>query len=262
MKKCIWCLEEEPKVSFKKIAHTIPQSLGGKNICLEVCDTCNEYFGQISNGYPAVEETIKEAFNVSKHRLLNSMKRYGAIRIIEKVNIPKRFTSRYFDVNFEKSKFKIKSTYWTHKNFQDKLVRQFKKGIYKLVLEEIHRQKQIAHNDKFNFIRLFCRQDFGDLPVYYFNRRHGVILTASFYLINPELIIDEEMESILKQFDFFEFEILHHKFAIPLNIFNLTIESYLQNILFREGKLYKSIIEVKKITDIDLTLSIFGALNS
>jgi|AntRauTorckE5430_2_1112549.scaffolds.fasta_scaffold40981_2 hypothetical protein len=39
--KCLWCLEEEPKVTFNKKAHTIPKSLGGQNYNKNVCDSCN-----------------------------------------------------------------------------------------------------------------------------------------------------------------------------------------------------------------------------
>ena len=43
--KCLWCLNEEPKVTFEKKAHTIPKSLGGQNYNINVCDECNSYFG-------------------------------------------------------------------------------------------------------------------------------------------------------------------------------------------------------------------------
>ncbi len=256
MKKCIWCLELEPKVSFIKDAHTIPKSLGGKHICPEVCDGCNEFFGETRNTYPAVEETIKEAFNISKYRLLNSFVKLSNIGILKgNAKIPKHFTSRYFKVDFDKRKFKIKSSFRANINFQSRLIIQFKKGIYKIILEELQRQKQIAHDEKFEFIRLFCRYGFGDLPVYYFKKRHGIILAHRDLLLNPEVIIDKRVENIIEKFDFFELELFGHKLAVPLNKFNLTKESYFRDVEFGEAAIFKSIIEIKHITDIDLTLS-------
>ncbi|MFN7494955.1 MAG: HNH endonuclease [Cyclobacteriaceae bacterium] len=45
MRKCIWCRRDESETDFKKEAHTIPRQLGGQNICANVCDDCNHYFG-------------------------------------------------------------------------------------------------------------------------------------------------------------------------------------------------------------------------
>lgn len=74
MKLCIWCSKKENFVTFNKIAHTIPQSLGGKNICKNVCDDCNEYFGRKEFGKPAVEIALKEVLNISKYLLLTQHK--------------------------------------------------------------------------------------------------------------------------------------------------------------------------------------------
>ena len=63
MKVCIWCSKSEDIVNFNKIAHTIPQSLGGNHICKNVCDSCNEYFGNKEFGKPAIEITLKEVFS-------------------------------------------------------------------------------------------------------------------------------------------------------------------------------------------------------
>jgi hypothetical protein len=43
---CRFCGESRPKVSFKKAAHAIPESLGNKSIeSAYECDTCNDKFG-------------------------------------------------------------------------------------------------------------------------------------------------------------------------------------------------------------------------
>ena len=47
--KCIYCLEDKPETSYKKVEHVIPQSFGvfKNNFTLNkvVCDDCNNYFG-------------------------------------------------------------------------------------------------------------------------------------------------------------------------------------------------------------------------
>lgn len=47
--KCIYCVEDKPISSFTKVEHIIPQSFGlfKNNLTLrrEVCDDCNQYFG-------------------------------------------------------------------------------------------------------------------------------------------------------------------------------------------------------------------------
>ncbi|MBD2701707.1 hypothetical protein IC229_13735 [Spirosoma sp. BT702] len=50
IKKCIWSNQKEPRVTFNRDVHTIPQSLGGRQICPIVCDSCNSYFGNPQSG--------------------------------------------------------------------------------------------------------------------------------------------------------------------------------------------------------------------
>jgi len=46
-KICRFCSESEPKVTFRTIAHAIPECLGNKNIiCYDECDTCNKNFSE------------------------------------------------------------------------------------------------------------------------------------------------------------------------------------------------------------------------
>lgn len=44
-KKCRYCLRSYPEVSFKKVAHAIPEFIGNKRLFSnDECDTCNEFF--------------------------------------------------------------------------------------------------------------------------------------------------------------------------------------------------------------------------
>lgn len=52
-KKCRFCHKGEPEVTFTKIAHIFPESIGNKALAtLYECDTCNDHFGKtIENDY-------------------------------------------------------------------------------------------------------------------------------------------------------------------------------------------------------------------
>ncbi|MDV3567969.1 hypothetical protein CMU71_13775 [Elizabethkingia anophelis] len=101
MKKCIWCNRDNNHTSFKTIAHTFPQSLGGKNICINVCDKCNFAFGNKQSFQPSVDLAIKEIFNLSR------------FLISDKKNISsyKRFSSEYFKINLDQRKITLKMKY-------------------------------------------------------------------------------------------------------------------------------------------------------
>lgn len=154
-KKCIWCSKNEEETSFKNIAHTIPQSLGGLYSCDNVCDSCNSFFGNRTSHLPAVEMVFKETFAAARYRFLNPT-------LHEKSKKQQsRYKSVYFDI--KNDKFKLKSQYKFNKSFQTAVCRQLKKGIFKVYLEEIERQRDQGHNEQYNFIREFCRYDFGTI---------------------------------------------------------------------------------------------------
>src|SRR5690349_7596683 len=69
-RRCIWCGLSDGEVPFRKRAHSIPQGLGGQDICENVCDHCNEYFGNKKSAGVSIEEAIKETFHISRLRFL------------------------------------------------------------------------------------------------------------------------------------------------------------------------------------------------
>lgn len=69
MRKCIWCNKTEKTATFNNRAHTIPQSIGGQNICEDVCDKCNNDFGSPGKSVVAVEVALKELLNAGKYLL-------------------------------------------------------------------------------------------------------------------------------------------------------------------------------------------------
>lgn len=70
---CRFCGESMPTVKFDKIAHAVPESIGGhKNlICYEECDKCNEAFGE------SIERNLCEWFDFRRSTHLVKKKSGG-----------------------------------------------------------------------------------------------------------------------------------------------------------------------------------------
>lgn len=245
----------EPKAKFKKLAHTIPQTLGGKNICQNVCDKCNLYFGSYNNKLPPIETVIKETFNISRARYLQIDNEIGKNKAMPK------FSSIYFNVDFMKNKLTLKSSYKHHAYFQEKISRQFKKGLYKIFLEETERQRQDGHNENYDFIREFSRYDLGDYPVFYFQRNHGIIMMTKDWAKTPELFLEDDsmFKYLIKEPFFFEFEILGHVFGIVTSRhWEIAFDNYIKKTSEAKKDHFKTIKVVNKFNDVDLSLSILN----
>jgi hypothetical protein len=250
---CIWCKKSSPEVSFQNEAHTIPVSLGGTEICPNVCDNCNHFFGSPQKNLPAIETIIKEAFNVTRMRLLAPEK-------IGKNKPLSRFTSIYFDVNLRKKKLSIKPAFRFKPGFQSILCRQFKRGLFKIFLEEIERQKQKGLDEEFTFIREYSRYNLNEYPVLYFPRKHGAMLLLPDEVDHPVLHLDPVMKYHIVNYNFFEFELFGHLFSIPTSRNYLIMQDkYLQESIKSKGGLFNPPIEIKYLTDVDLLLSVMNS---
>jgi hypothetical protein len=253
VKKCIWCSKTEHTVEFKKLAHTIPQTLGGKNICENVCDECNSYFGNYNNQLPPIETIIKETFNISRAKFLHANNEIGKNKVLA------RFSSIYFNVDFVKNKLSLKASYKYNSNFQEKISRQFKKGTYKIFLEETERQKKVGHDGKYHFMREFSRYDLGDYPVFYFERNDGIIVMTQNWAKEPQLFLENNMnfKFLIEEPYFFEFELLGHVFGIATSRnWQIGLDNYLKKTSEAKKEIFKGYKIIKHFSDIDLTLSI------
>ncbi|MBK5191755.1 MAG: hypothetical protein JJE07_00845 [Flavobacteriaceae bacterium] len=210
MKICIWCRKDETQESFDKKAHTIPQSLGGKNICENVCDKCNHYFGSPQPNLPSSELVLKEMLNISKYYLLKTAN-----------SIPKnkRYKSEYFNINWNTFHIKIKPRYSLKDGFQKKLGRQFRKAMFKVFLEERERQRNDALADRFNFIREFARYDLGNYPIYIHIPKFKVILGSLPDIENPQIRFTDHSDEMDKEFRIYGYQLLGHNFLIPTSPF-------------------------------------------
>ena len=249
MKKCLWCLKSENNVTFLKKAHTIPKSLGGQSFNNNVCDECNEYFGNKQDEKYSIEEALKEAFNITRKRMLLSSKPKKQVG---------KFKSRFFDIKERKGKYKLefKTSFRFNSEFQKSLCRSFKRGLYKLYFEELNRQKKIGFETEFDLIRKFSRYNENDLPVFYFQRKVGIIISLSKEAETPTLLFDR-MKYLYSDEYFEEIEFLGHVFGFPKKEFNLkNFEDYYEKSKEIKKDFFVGITKIEKFTNIDITFSV------
>src|SRR5436190_9983451 len=193
---CVWCQKTESEVSFSRIAHIFPKSLGGQRLCKNVCDSCNSYFGSKQIGLPSVEIALKEPLNISRLYLLSQLNKNE--------KLPK-FKSEYFDYDLKKHLINPRYKYRLISDFQSTFTKQFKRGVYKIFLEERSESVGDAFNSTFDFIREFSRYGIGDYPVFYCQPNIPAIFASMEDLKNPVIRFTEHSEEIMKQFGFYSY---------------------------------------------------------
>jgi hypothetical protein len=240
---CIWCQKIEPSVTFVRPAHIFPQSLGGKRICKNVCDSCNSYFGNKQSGLPSIEIALKEPLNISKIYLLSQ---------VDKTKKPPRFKSEYFDYDITKQLIKPKYKYRLISDFQDSFTRQFRRGIYKVFLEERSESIGDALDEQFNFIREFARFGVGDCPAFYCRPNIPAVFASTEDLNNPVIRFTDHSEEIMKQYGFYSYYFMSHEIAIPvIRAYQLTLQNYANFLLKGEKPMYDKIIPLRHLSDLD-----------
>ncbi len=252
-KKCLWCLKQSPAVTFDNKAHTIPKSLGGLSLNPNVCDSCNSYFGNrnSNNSTYSIEEALKETFNISRRRMLESGETKRKIG---------RFKSKFFEIKERNGKYRvvIKPSFRFTKGFQEELSHAFKRGLYKMFLEELNRQKNVGYEKQFDVIRDFARYNKGDLPVFYFNRVIGMIIMLKHEAETPILLFDR-MKYLYSNDKFIEIEFLGHVLGFPISAFEKAdFDKYISESFKVKDSFFINAVQVKRLTDIDLALTIFN----
>lgn len=253
MKECIWCFKKEKETTFETKAHTIPKSLGGQNYNKNVCDECNKYFGSSSNQYKySVEEAFKEVLCISRFVLLSGSKSKRKVG---------EFKSKFFDLKEKNGKLnlKLRTQLNFRKGFQDALCRNFKRGLYKVWYEEYCRQYDIKPqtDDKFSYIRKFCRNDEGDLPVIYFKRSIGIVMQMKNEAATPVLKF-ERMNYLHNVENFVEIEFLSHVFSLLISdTHEKDFKDYMRESISKKTKFFSEAIIIRNIFDIDITMEIF-----
>jgi hypothetical protein len=167
------------------------------------CDNCNEYFGNKESGLPSIEIAIKDILNLSKYLILT-----------QDNNKPKKDLLQNISNLILRKNFKISTKISIKNNFQSEYAKRFKRGIYKIFLEERERQCGDAHDDRFNYIREFARFGFNDHPIY-FQKPNGFVMYNMDDIINPEIRFTDYSDEIDKNYRFYSYPIIGHSFVIP-----------------------------------------------
>ncbi len=245
--RCIWCSRTKRSTSFNSKAHTFPRSLGGQNICDEVCDECNHHFGKPSLLEPSIEIVLKEVLNFSRYYLLQPLGEY---------RLP-RYKSEYFSVDWKNNKMKLKPRYAEKHRFKNILGRQFRRGIYKVFLEERHRVRNEGHEPKYQFIREFSRYGFGDYPIYWLLPKFGIAAFSAVDCLHPELRFTEHSDSLEKEFGVYSYQIMGHEFYIPVTKYfeALFYNKLTSDLRKRDDPFGNRLIAIDKIERIDFTFS-------
>lgn len=170
--------------------------------------------------------------------------------------------SEYFDIDHRKMKLELKKSKTRFdSDFKYKLTRQFKRGFYKMYLEELERQMGTAHSSQYDFIREFARYDLNDLPLFYFYKSWGVIAATEETFKNPSLEMDKEMKMmyLVSESRYFnEFEFIGHTFSVATHQnWKYHFQSYQSHSLELKREFYRGMKAIDSLFDIDLALRVF-----
>lgn len=247
MKRCIWCSKKEDQnVTFFKKAHTFPQSLNGKNTCINVCDKCNHYFGSPTKEITSVETALKEALNISKQLLFKMTNHQTSQKT--------RYKSDHFKINWEQNLITPKPKYLLKPNYQERLGRQLRRGFFKVYLEERERQLGDAHNSRFDFIREFARYDLGDYPVFVSKPREGVIFFSTQDVENPTLRFTNLSNFEDEEFRFYSYQVMGHNIVIPTSrLYGLRLSKYAEYLNNQKLITHNGLIEINTFEDLDFS---------
>lgn len=242
---CIWCGRIFPDVSFTTIPHILPQSLGGEEIGVDICDDCNHYFGTAQPGKPNIDLVFKEIFNAYRFFSANLT-----------INSYKQFHSIFFSYRHNQRKVIIKPS------FRSAIItRQFKRGLYNVFLQKYHSLTGDGNNPKFKMVRDFARYDIGTPRVYYaFN---NIILSPS-DKSHPNLPMTQKTINEIDEYGACRFWCIGHCFyleILPLT-FNLKGRQFLQeeaNTMLIHAKGDERIFEFNDIMEIDFLMQRFGS---
>ncbi len=268
--KCIWCLQTDAQVEFRNNAHIVPKSLGGDLYCANVCIDCNHFFGTPTQATLSVEEAIKEAFLISRVKYLHEMNEIGPHQPMVK---PK---SRFFDFYLHDEctlhdhsqcrspEVNTKESFLNTDSFHKSLGRTVKRGLYKMYLECVSASGIDACNSKFDHIRAFSFADDNefDLPVFYFIRRHNLIILNNDWPRHPRILVGSQrpFTYLTESSAFSEFDFMGHTFGIATtNTWHQTMQQYINALPKNKSELFRGFLLVESFDDIDLQMHVLDS---
>lgn len=245
--KCIWCGRSFPEVSFKTEPHILPESLGGNEIGFDVCDECNHSFGTSLPGRPCPDLVFKEVF---------AMTRFVSSDLDEESY--KHLHSVFFRYYHKRHVISIKPA------FNPRIItRQFKRGLYEVLLQKYHLFTGDGNNPKFAAVRDFARYDRGDLRVFYaFN---NIVFTED-RTLPPSLTMSDTLISEMHESGVFMFWFFGHPLFLEVfpTAFNVYGRQYLQkaaNTFLVNSHGNECIYELRDIMDMDFFMQRFSRNN-
>lgn len=246
--KCIFCGKSAPEVTFYDKPHTTPHSLGSDRIGFDICDKCNHFFGEPDKSmYPrlAVETCVKEIFGVV--RFMINLEREG--------HEDDQLKSIYFNFWRSRNTLQFKRTYRNNLYFKQAFLKQFKRGLYELFLQEYHKATENGLDQRFDRVRRYARYGYGDLPVWHLQSR---MLLIEDNLSVPEVRFSDHIIEEMDTYGFFSMYLWGFWFFLEVTPrAELTREVYLQKQikdLNVGGFVFKDLIELTDIEQIDFTL--------
>lgn len=245
---CIFCGRSSPEVSFLCKPHTTPRSLGSNRIGFDVCDECNSFFGTPDKSMRpriSVENSVKEILGLI--RFMIQLEREGHENDILK--------SIYFNYWRSRNTLQIKPSFSGSPSFRRVFIKQFKRGLYELFLQEYHLETGNGLDSSFDRIRNFARYGIGNVPVWHFQTR---LLLIEDDLSIPRFHFSESSLNKIDTYGFYELYIWGFWFLLEVTPrASLTREVYLQNQAKEMGVggfVVKNLVELKDLNDIDFTL--------
>lgn len=238
--KCIWCGRGEPTVSFETKPHILPKALGGNEICLDVCDECNHYFGTAEKRLPAIDTVTREIFE--SYRLFGT-------NYYENKNLPKKFT--FFHYNLNSGRIKVKSSFRA-----STITFQFKRGLYELFLQKYHSITYKGNDPCWDWIRQYARYGtkyvLREPHVYY---AYNNITFVPAEKLNTVLMSDKLIDDALK-YGVFHMHLMGQNFFLEVLpcMFQLRGKEYLRNEATKmvfNVKGNECLFELMNIIDID-----------
>ncbi|MCT4586646.1 MAG: HNH endonuclease [Carboxylicivirga sp.] len=246
--QCIWCLKKKPEVTFYNRPHTISKQIGAENIGVDICDSCNTYFGTVDQDKPypmSVELAFKEVFNLTRYLLSDFTKPQK-----------KRLSSTYFNIWLKERRLEVKRTFKYRPSFLLQLTRQFKRGVYEVFLQEYHRETKEALDSKFNRIRNYARFDVGEVPLY-FLENNGVLLVPE-NIEHPSFSFNDHVKDTINDLGFYSFMLFGHWLFLEVTPrAELSRHVHLNNLarqLVGSGFVNRSIREMTLVTELDFSL--------
>lgn len=243
----------------------MPQNLGSKDICIDVCDPCNEFFGEKTGKYePSIDIALKEMLVLSKYQKVGSIislqnkigkentknviGQYIGKNIIQTLNR----NTEFFIIEERNGKmgFKTTNTFKHHFNNPSILTNRLKRGLFKVGFETAYNEQILQENHKpfldsfYEYIRDFVRWNKGNLKIFYLQRKVGAELMMLNFTTAPKVLMHEIEEGYLK------FEILGHTFGISIGKSNFTEHLFLRKYQ-KKDSLFKP-VELRRFLDMDV----------